>query len=173
MASTIFKNDGGPISVELTVGNAQTGSYILKLWEATVNQIVDEKKGNFLNIEDDNYTLPTPNSANNGRRVQAIITVALIPPMNKYSASMTITQDGNQLVQIPISGTSDQPSVTLNLFTALQADQVEGTTPPANPTIVDATDSGTDPTTPSTEDPPSDSTDTTTTHSTANDGGTA
>ena len=142
MISISFNKSGGPITVELSTGNAQTGSYELRLWEADKNQIVMREHGNFLNPDDDSYKLPEPNSLNNGRRVQAVITVALIPPINKYSAALTVRQDGNELGQIPISGTSDQPSVILNLYATIQASQSDTDTTPAAHVASNPTDDG-------------------------------
>lgn len=122
MQSITFNQDGGPINVTLSAGQAQPGSYELRLWEAGTNQIVLQKQGNFLNDADDAYPLPTPNSQNNGRLVQAIMTIALLPPISNYSAAVTIEQDGKTLGKIPISGTSNEPSVILNLYATLVAD---------------------------------------------------
>lgn len=121
MQSITFNTNGGPISVTLSAGQAQTGSYEFRLWEANSNQIVMQKQGNFLNDEDDTYQLPTPNAQNDGRLIQAVIVIAILPPINAYSASMTVAQDGKTIGEVPISGTTDQPSVILNLYATLTA----------------------------------------------------
>lgn len=123
MQSITFNPNGGTISVTLSAGQAQTGSYEFRLWEAGSNQIVMQQQGNFLNDEDDTYELPTPNGQNNGRLIQGIVVIALLPPNNNYSAAMTVKQDGATLGEVPISGSSDQPSVILNLYATLTSGQ--------------------------------------------------
>jgi hypothetical protein len=81
-----------------------------------------KRDGDFMNSEDDAYELPTPNSINRGRRVQAVIVLALIPPSNKFSAALKVSQDGNQLGEVTIEGESDEPSVVLNLYGVLDAE---------------------------------------------------
>ena len=119
MQTISFNSNGGPISVTLSAGEAQTGSYEFRLWEANSNQIIMQKQGNFLNDQDDTYELPTPNAQNNGRLIQGIIVIALLPPNDNYSAAMTVEQDGKTIGEVPISGSSSQPSVILNLYATL------------------------------------------------------
>lgn len=114
-----FNKNGGPIFAEVSAGQAQTGSYDLKLWEADTNVIVQRWEGDFLNPDDDKYQLPTPNEVNNKRRVQAIVVIALLPPIKNYSASLIITQDGNELGKVSFAKQTDDPSVILNLYTTL------------------------------------------------------
>lgn len=135
MQSITFNENGGPITVTLSAGQAQPGSYVFRLWEANTNQIVLQKQGNFLNDADDSYELPTPNSANNGRLIQGILTVAPLPPNNNYSGAITVVQDGKTLGEIPISGSSDQPSVILNLYATLTV-AVGEQTPEPKPEVV-------------------------------------
>lgn len=134
MQSITFNENGGPITVTLSAGQAQPGSYVFRLWEANTNQIVLQKQGNFLNDADDSYELPTPNSANDGRLIQGILTVAPLPPNDNYSGAITVVQDGKTLGEIPISGSSDQPSVILNLYATLTAAGEQ--TPEPKPEVV-------------------------------------
>ena len=99
-----FKKDGGPIMAEVTAGQAQVGSYDLKLWEANRNEIVQRWEGDFLNPDDDKYPLPQPNEANHKRRIQAVVVITLVPPIDKYSTNLIITQDGRELDKISQTG---------------------------------------------------------------------
>lgn len=125
MQSITFNENGGPITVTVSAGQAQPGSYVFRLWEANTNQPVLQKQGNFLNDADDSYELPTPNSENNGRMIQAILTVAPLPPNDNYSSAITVVQDGKTIGEVSLSGSSDQPSVILNLYATLTAAVVE------------------------------------------------
>jgi len=117
-----FNKKGGPIVAEATCGQAQQGSYTLTLWEAEENTVVMEKKGNFLNSDDDSYELPKPNGKNEGRLLQCSFRIALIPPINKYAVSVKVTQDGKTLGVVSKSGASDQPTVPVDLFAELRAE---------------------------------------------------
>ena len=123
MQSIKFNSNGGTISITLSAGQAQTGSYEFRLWEAGSNQMVIQNHGNFLNDDNDTYELPTPNTGNNGRLVQGIFTIALLPPNNNYSATMKVVQDGKTLGDVTTSGSSDQPSVILNLYASLATEE--------------------------------------------------
>jgi len=120
MNTVKFKKDGGPVRVEITSGFAQTGSYLLRLWEANENKIVMKKNGNFINDDDDAYDLPTPNEVNNGRIPECIATVAITPPIKDYSINMIISQDGQELDVETVSGSSNSPTVTVDLFVKLE-----------------------------------------------------
>ena len=115
-----FNKNGGPIFAEVSAGQAQTGSYDLKLWEADKNVIVKRWEGDFLNPDDDKYKLPGTNEENNKRQVQAVVVIALLAPIDRYSATLTITQDGNELDKVTIANQTNDPSVILNLYTTLE-----------------------------------------------------
>lgn len=142
MGPITYSKDGGPVSAELSVGNAQTGSYVMKLWEAQVNQIVDQKSGNFIDQPTPSYQFPEPNEVNDGRRFQAIITIAILPPISEYSTVVKILQDGKELGQIPYSGKTDKASVTLNLHTTLQMAPVVTDDPAGTEPVADGAGTG-------------------------------
>lgn len=123
--SITFNRNGGPITVTVSAGQAQPGSYVFRLWEANTNQTVLQEQGNFLNDADDSYKLPEPNSENNGRMIQGILTVAPLPPNDNYSGAITVVQDGKTIGEVSLSGSTDQSSVTLNLYATLTAAVVE------------------------------------------------
>ncbi len=116
-----FNKSGGPIIAEITCGHAQPGAYTLLLWEADENKIVMEKKGNFINPDDDSYELPIPNEENNGRILDCLSTVALTPPSQDYQIGLKIIQDGNVLEKETASGSSAQPTISVEQFVKLVA----------------------------------------------------
>lgn len=119
-----FKRTGGPVIAEITCGYAQPGSYTLLLWEANENKIVMEKRGNFINPDDDAYALPTPNSENDGRIIECIATVVIIPGIKKYNVELKLYQGGRELKpQIADSNESNSPSVTVDLFARLKLEE--------------------------------------------------
>jgi hypothetical protein len=123
METIKFKKDGGPIVAEVSAGEAQTGSYDIKLWEADKNQLVFRKEGDFLNPDDDSYNLPTPNLINNGRRIQAIVVITPLPPLNQYSVALTLKQDGKIIGCIEISNKTDHQSEVLNIYAILKPEE--------------------------------------------------
>lgn len=120
MQTAKFKKNGGPIIVDVRAGYAQPGSYTLFLWEANVNKIVFEAKGNFINTDDDKYPLPLPNDANHERIIDVGITFAITPPINNYYAEVIITQDGTIIGKDFLGGSTTDPTKSLKLLVMLQ-----------------------------------------------------
>ena len=118
--TAVFDKDKGPIVAEVTSGFAQPGSYTLLLWEANQNKVIMEEKGNFINPDDDFYNLPTPNEVNDGRIVECISTIAITPPLNEYLVTLKISQDGVVLGLDSATGTSNSPTVTVDLYVLLK-----------------------------------------------------
>jgi len=121
MKTAKFNKNGGTIIAEITCGYAQPGAYTLLLWEANENKIVMEKKGNFINPDDDSYELPLPSKDNDGRLVDCLITIVITPPIKDYQADLTISQDENILGSETASGQSDGATVTVELFVKLES----------------------------------------------------
>ncbi len=115
-----FNPTGGPITATISSGFAQPGSYTLFLWEAHANRVVFAARGNFINTDDDTYKLPLPNSQNQDRIVEAIVTVAITPPIDNYKLQLTVSQDGQEIGNETISGQATDPSVTADLFLKLE-----------------------------------------------------
>ena len=117
-----FAPAGGAISARVSSGFAQPGSYTLFLWEANQNKIVMEREGNFLNSDDDEYPLPTPNAAHHGRHVQALVTVAITPPERHYAVALTVLQDGKLLASDPKTGVGEPgDAITRTLWVRLES----------------------------------------------------
>ncbi len=118
-----FDPEGGPLSARVSSGFAQPGSYDLILWEAGVNRIVMERQGNFLNADDDEYELPGENSEQEGRFVQALVTVAITPPGRNYSVRVTVLQDQQVLAVDAKEGTAAPgDAVTRTLWVKLESE---------------------------------------------------
>jgi hypothetical protein len=122
MKTVKFNEDSGPIFAEIRCGYAQPGAYTLLLWEAGVNQVVMEKKGNFLNPDDDSYELPLPNELNHGRILDCLTTLVITPPIKDYQVDLKICQDGKILGVETGSGQSDAITVLIELFVKLEAE---------------------------------------------------
>ncbi len=119
MNVVVFDPDGGPVLAGVTSGFAQLGSYTILLWEAHVNKIVLQKKGNFINPDDDTYKLPRPNRVNIDRIVECLTTLAITPPIEEYRVRLSIFQDGKEIGFDEVSGKTTDPSVTLDQFVQL------------------------------------------------------
>ena len=99
MKDITFNTNGGRLSVNVTIGNAQAGSYVLKLWESQSNTIVMERSGNNLNPNDDEYELPLPTACNDGRIVECQFAVANPAPKpgDTYVVTLEYFQDGKKI----------------------------------------------------------------------------
>jgi len=117
-----FHRGGGPVSVKISAGYAQPGAYTLIVWEANSNAIVLQKKGNFINAEDDVYFLPTPVDVNQGRIVDCLVTVVITPPIRDYAISLELNQDGKKLHDERVAGQTDDPHLSARLFVKLEGE---------------------------------------------------
>lgn len=120
-----FKKTGGPVIVEVFCGYAQGGSYDLVLWERdrNVNVWGKPKPGTFTNPDDDAYTLPTPNSENDGRIVDSYTSIIVWPNDNAYHVGLRFFQGGQRLE--PIVATDPQGSP---MPTSYAENQLQGST---------------------------------------------
>ena len=119
METITFNKDGGSLVVEITSGFAQPGSYRLKLWETDRNQVVMKEQGNFINDDDDAYTLPPPTASNDGRLLQATVILTILDP-KKYFISVTVSQDGQEVGAVKAEGKTDEHSLFFNLMATLK-----------------------------------------------------
>lgn len=121
MQTVTFNPGGGPLVADIRCGFAQPGAYTLLLWESNQNLVVMEKRGNFINADDDAYELPTPTAQNDGRLAECIATVVVTPPIKDYVVSLVISQDGRELGADTATGQSDGGVVPIDLFVNLRA----------------------------------------------------
>ena len=120
MIEAEFKLDGEPLFAEITSGFAQPGSYRLLLWESGVNQIAFDKPGNFLNSDDDKYALPGNTAAQNGRILDAIVTLRITPPIDSYRTELIVYQGNRVLGRDRIEAKSSAITVSTELFILLK-----------------------------------------------------
>ncbi len=110
-----FKKKGGPITAEIRCGFAQTGAYILTLWDN--NDVEERWEGNFLHPHDDSYELPKPVSSNDGRLLQCRAELGILGDVTQWALIMTLWQDGMKLDDVSDSGDAgDDLLVTVNLW---------------------------------------------------------
>jgi hypothetical protein len=70
-----FDPNGPALKVDIQYLGALTASYVYTLWDTDTNAIVEERKGNNQNSQDDNYTLPQPTSQNKNRIIDVFSTL--------------------------------------------------------------------------------------------------
>ena len=125
METITFNEEGGPLVAEVSSGFAQPGAYTLKLWEKGLNQVLMREEGNFINADDDHYTLPVPNELNDGRVIQSLFSLTILPVSGlggdpQYNVVLTISQDGQELGSVSQSDSTTAHTVIVNLFATLK-----------------------------------------------------
>ncbi len=112
--SIAFDRNGKPLVVSMTFPTLQVASYTLTLFEAKSNSIVLREEGNNVNLEDDNYTLPTPPATNNGRLLEFDVT--FVDPAGKTGvtcrAVADLLQGSTKVGSLEVSGTLDGQSLS-------------------------------------------------------------
>jgi hypothetical protein len=96
MKTCEFKKSGGPLKVNFKVKNGVlAAAYFIKLSEKDSSQAVAVYEGDNQNPEDDEYQLPTPENANDGRILRLISDfIGLDLEMSKtYCITLEIYQD--------------------------------------------------------------------------------
>jgi hypothetical protein len=121
MQTATFNPNGGPLVADIRCGFAQPGAYTLLVWESNANVVVMEKRGNFINADDDAYELPTPVAQNDGRLAECIATVVITPPIKDYTVSLVISQDGREIAADTATGQASGGAVPVDLFVNLRA----------------------------------------------------
>ena len=121
MKTAKFDPGGGPIKVEIACKPNRDGSYRLTLYEASANDVVKKWPGNFLNPDDDEYAMPQPNAANDGRLLEGIVVVSVPPSVGPSTVSMTVRQDGKKLAAESQEVPPDSPGAVVDLFVQLEA----------------------------------------------------
>jgi hypothetical protein len=119
MTTAEFRAGGPPISVTIRCGFADPGAYELFLWDADRNRRVQLGAGNFINSDDDTFTIAS-DAGQNGKILQCVATVNPLDDNGQFGVGMIVEQDGTQLADEEVSGKSKLPTVTLALFVQLQ-----------------------------------------------------
>jgi hypothetical protein len=121
MPTARFDPAAGPINVAVSCEPNRNGSYVIKLWEANVNRVVKEFPGNFLNTDDDAFDLDRPNSAHNGRLVEAMVVVAIPAGVGPSTVRLTVSQGGRTLATDSGVVPPNSPGSLVDLFINLVA----------------------------------------------------
>jgi hypothetical protein len=99
MQTARFTSDGGVLSAEVVLSEKRDGSYDLRLWHKDLNKIIKEWFGHFRNTDDDRYDLPNPPRVNDGRSVEALVTIAVPVGVNPCTVSVVVRQAENELAR--------------------------------------------------------------------------
>jgi len=113
-----YDASGGPISVKVSCAPTCSGSYDILLWEAGKNQVVREWSGNFLNADDDEFSLDKPIGFHNGRLLEAMIVVAVPADVGPSTVTMTVLQDGRDIERETVA-VAPTPWQVVDLFIQL------------------------------------------------------
>lgn len=105
--------------MEILSGFAQPGAYQLFLWEANRNSNNQVGQGNFINTEDDVFSLAA-SPAQDGRILQCIATVNPFEASGEFAVTMRVSQDGAMLASDTVQGQAPLPTVTLQIFVQLR-----------------------------------------------------
>jgi hypothetical protein len=119
ITTATFQADGPPIAVTIRCGFADPGTYELFLWEADRNSRKELGAGNFINSDDDTFTLSS-DAGQNGKILQCVATVNPLDRNGQFGVSMVVEQGGKQLANEVVSSKSDLPSVSVALFVQLE-----------------------------------------------------
>ncbi len=115
-----FAKNGPDLAVELTCGEAQPGTYTLRLWSPDGMTVVQKARGSFFDEEEDRFPLPSPAGINDQRILQCRARVWLIQGNKKYAVFMTVSQGGEILGEASDIDESDEPTVIVDLRARLR-----------------------------------------------------
>lgn len=101
MKRATFHRGGGKIIASVKCRPRRDGSYELRLWEADANEYVKPSPwhGNFVNTDDDEYTMPGPLARHDGRQLQCVAVVAVPPGARPVAVSLVVMQDDQELAR--------------------------------------------------------------------------
>lgn len=116
-----FNSQGGRIWVAISCDPNRNGSYTIILWEANANKVVKKYPGNFINTQDDRYELDAPNSAHDGRLLEAMVVVAIPGGVGPSAVTMIVSQDDIELARESASVAPGSPGQLVDLFVRLEA----------------------------------------------------
>ncbi len=108
------------LSVELTCGEAQMGTYTLRLWTPDGLTVVRKARGSFVDEVEDRYALLTPPDANAEHLLQCRARVWLIQGHRKYAVFMTVKQGDAVIGEAREVNQTDEPTVVVDLRARLR-----------------------------------------------------
>lgn len=110
---------GGPIRARVFGDHGQAGSYTLFQWKAHENVILLERKGNFINSQDDAYDLDEGD--HESQVVEALVTCVVLPGIQRYGAHLQILQGGAEIGHVREADVAAPGTKTADLFCQLKA----------------------------------------------------
>jgi hypothetical protein len=114
-----FDPKGPQLEAEVRSGFAQAGAYVLTLWDH--NKVQSRWEGTFFNPDDDTFTLPGKAAEQNGRLVQCLFSVEILPPEKRYALMLTIWQGSQKVGVLTEAGETSESQVMKNLYARLVA----------------------------------------------------
>ncbi|HMV33526.1 MAG: hypothetical protein U0104_08300 [Gemmatimonadales bacterium] len=111
---------GAELSVELTCGEAQMGTYTLRLWTPDGLTVVRKARGSFMDEVEDRYALLSPPDANAEHLLQCRARVWLIQGHRKYAVFMTVKQGATVIGEASEVEQTDEPTVVVDLRARLR-----------------------------------------------------
>lgn len=109
-----FDPAAGPITAAISADHEQPGAYTLFLWKANENEVLFERKGNFINPADDTYELPS--GSHHEQVVEALVTCVVLPDIQRHGAHLRLYQNGVEIGHLEDAKASPPGSVTSDLF---------------------------------------------------------
>lgn len=98
-----FKANGGPLQIALLCGEAQLGTYSLRLIESDGVIVVRQARGSFIDDIEDRFGLPDPVVEHDGREIRCRARVWQVPPHDRYSVQMTVSQSAKVIGQVGLA----------------------------------------------------------------------
>ncbi len=111
--------NGAEIKAEVRIGYAHEGAYVLTLWEG--NSVKKRWEGNFIDPEDDTYTLPGTAGEQTGCLLQCRAEIGIVPGLWKWALLVTLWQGDQKIGSMTASGEAEDDDilVPINLFARL------------------------------------------------------
>jgi hypothetical protein len=122
MKEVIFQPNGERLSIDIQFGQAQIGSYRLRLWESGSNTTLLDQSGNNKNPDDDSYDLPLPTDKNDGRLVQVETSIVspTATPGEQYSVTIIFKQGTKEIEKVVDKGPITNKRVTPEFWITLK-----------------------------------------------------
>jgi hypothetical protein len=114
-----FDPAGGALSVRVESGFAQPGSYALLVLEHDESTIVQQFRANFGSAAQNTHRIPGSAGENDGRVLDLIASVGLLPPTNAFAVHLTVVQNGSDLATVSDTGTGSGLTHVSQLVAAL------------------------------------------------------
>lgn len=114
-----YDPDGDALKAHVSGDHEQPGSYTLFQWKANENVILLERKGNFINRQDDTHDL-VPGS-HDGQVIEALVTCVVLPGVQRFGAHLRILQGDVEIGHVAEGGPAAPGTKTADLFCQLAA----------------------------------------------------